>query len=95
MPGDDGGGLVGMLILRWVAVVLLALVTLGLAALTLGSFASLNPNAPLWLRSVGSVEALLSAGVGAGGVPGFTRAIVLTLLTSGLAGLAAFLKPRS
>lgn len=81
--------------LRWVGVVLLTLVTLALATLTLGSFASLNPNAPLWLRSVGSVELLLSTGMGAGGVPGFTRAVALTFLTSVLAGLVAFLKPRA
>lgn len=81
--------------LRWLLVVGLALITLALAALTLGSFASLNPNAPLWLRSVGSVELLLSAQVGAAGLPGFTRAVALTLLTSVLAGLVAFLKPRA
>lgn len=96
MPGDDAGGPEGAVrALRWVGVVLLTLVTLGLAALTLGSYASLNPNSPLWLRSVGGVEALLSAGLGAGRVPGFTRAVVLTVLTSVLAGLAAYFKPRT
>ncbi|WP_103129929.1 hypothetical protein [Deinococcus aerius] len=95
MPGDDGCGAGHMRALRWLLVVGLALVTLALAALTLGSFASLNPNAPLWLRSVGSVELLLSAQVGAAGLPAFTRAVALTVLTSVLAGLVAFLKPRT
>lgn len=77
--------------MRWAGIVLAALLTLVLAALTLGSFASLNPGAPLWLRSLGSVEGLLSAGLGLGGVPGFARALGLALLTSGLAGLVAAL----
>lgn len=84
-----------MRVLRWLGVVALSLLTLALALLTLGSFASLNPNAPLWLRTVGGVATLLSGQVGAGQVPGFTRAVALTLLTSLLAGLAAFLKPRA
>ncbi|EYB67624.1 hypothetical protein DEIPH_ctg033orf0031 [Deinococcus phoenicis] len=81
--------------LRWAGVVLLTLLTLALAALTLGSFASLNPNAPLWLRSVGSVETILSRQAGAGGISSFGQAVGLTLLTSLLAGLTAFLKPRA
>ncbi|GMA16480.1 hypothetical protein E5F05_14010 [Deinococcus metallilatus] len=81
--------------LRWLGVILLALLTLALAVLTLGSFASLNPNAPLWLRTLGGVETLLSRQAGAGQVPGFARAALLTLLTSLLAGLVAFLKPRA
>ncbi|GAA5512116.1 hypothetical protein Dcar01_00830 [Deinococcus carri] len=83
-----------MRILRWLGVVLLGLLTLALALLTLGSFASLNPNAPLWLRTVGSVETLLGARAGVGGPSSFGQAIALTLLTSLLAGLVAFLKPR-
>lgn len=100
MPADDraeAGSKAGsnMWALRWLGVVALSLLTLALALLTLGSFASLNPNAPLWLRTVGGVEMLLSGQVGAGHLPGFTRAVALTLLTSLLAGLAAWLKPRA
>nr|WP_221269533.1 hypothetical protein [Deinococcus budaensis] len=73
---------------------LLTLLTLLLAALTLGTFASLNPGAPLWLRSLGSAEGLLSAGLGLGGVPGFARGLGLALLTSGLAGALAALWKR-
>ncbi|WP_231557276.1 hypothetical protein [Deinococcus sp. YIM 77859] len=81
--------------LRWLGVVTLSLLTLALALLTLGSFAALNPSAPLWLRTVGGLETALSAQVGVGHLPGFTRAVALTLLTSLLAGLCAFLKPRA
>ncbi|MEW6420562.1 MAG: hypothetical protein AB1511_02380 [Deinococcota bacterium] len=100
MPANDrpeAGGKAGdnMRALRWLGVVALALLTLALALLTLGSFANLNPGAPLWLRTAGGVETLLSRQAGAGHLPGFTRAIALTLLTSLLAGLAAFLKPRA
>lgn len=80
--------------LRWVLVVVLALAALALAALTLGVFATLNPGAPLWLRSLGSVEGVLSAQVGLEGIGTYSRAVGLTLLTSLLAGLAAYLKPR-
>ncbi|MEF2280011.1 hypothetical protein V3W47_17090 [Deinococcus sp. YIM 134068] len=73
---------------------MLVLMVAALAALTLGVFASLNPNAPLWLRSVGSLETVLSGQVGLGGVATFTRALGLMALTSLLAGLAAYCKPR-
>jgi len=73
---------------------LLTLLALTLAVLTLGSFASLNPGAPLWLRSLGSAEGLLSAGLGLGGVPVFGRALGLALLTSGLAALITALWQR-
>lgn len=95
MPRDDGeAGGNNVRALRWTGLTLLSVLALALAALTLGAFASLNPNAPLWLRSLGSAETLLSAGLGLESVPGFGRAVGWALLTSGLAGLAAALKPR-
>lgn len=80
--------------LRWVFVVLLVVAVVALAALTLGVFATLNSNAPLWLRSLGSLETVLSGQVGLGDVASFTRALGLMALTSLLAGWAAYLKPR-
>lgn len=77
--------------MRRLGIAALVLLTGLLAALTLGAFASLNPGAPLWLRSLGSAEGLLSAGLGLGRVPGFVRALGLALLTSGLAGAVAAL----
>ncbi|WP_102126577.1 hypothetical protein [Deinococcus planocerae] len=99
MPGDDGdhpGGGAGARVraLRWGLVVVLALAALALAALTLGTFATLNPGAPLWLRSLGSVEGVLSAQAGLGEFGSFQRALGLMVLASLLAGLAAYLKPR-
>lgn len=74
---------------------LLTLLTLALAALTLGSFANLNPGAPLWLRAVGGAESLLSTRLGTGQLSAFERAVALTLLTSAVAALTAYLKPRA
>ena len=83
-----------MTALKWLGFVLLFLVTLALAVFTLGSFANLNPNAPLWLRSVGTLETLLTGQAGLGRTAGFLRALGLTLLTSLLAALTAYVKPR-
>lgn len=80
--------------LNWMAFGGLALLTLLLAVLTLGSYAGLNPNAPLWLRSVGMLEALLLGSWGSGGGRGFSGAVTLTLLTSLLAGVTVYFKPR-
>ena len=80
--------------LSWLVMVLLVLLAGAFAALTLGTFASLMSDSPLWLRSLGSVEAALSGALGTAGVPGFTRALGLAVLSSGLLALAAYLKPR-
>ncbi|WP_104990612.1 hypothetical protein [Deinococcus sp. NW-56] len=84
----------GRRVLGWLAVVGLSLLTLGGAALTLGAFANLNPGAPLWLRTLGSVEALQAGALGVGDLPGFWRAVGLSVITSVLAGLIAFARPR-
>lgn len=78
----------------WILTLLLLLFGVGLAALTLGAFAGLSAGAPLWLRSVGSVESAMSAGLGWADVPGFTRALALALVTSAVAALGAYIKPR-
>lgn len=64
--GLEGAGKVDttVRILNWLGFALLFLVTLGLAVFTLGSFANLNPGAPLWLRSVGTLETLLTGQAG-------------------------------
>lgn len=80
--------------LRWLGFAVLALLTLLLAVLTLGSFAGLNPNAPLWLRSVGTLETLLLGQWGLKAGRGFGSAVGLTLLTSLLAAVTVYLKPR-
>ncbi|MFB9992443.1 hypothetical protein ACFFLM_10745 [Deinococcus oregonensis] len=83
-----------MRVVAWILTLLLLLFGLGLAALTLGAFAALSAGAPLWLRSVGSLESAMSAGLGWADVPGFTRALVLAVLTSAVVGLGAYIKPR-
>lgn len=84
----------GRRVLGWLAVLGLTLLTLAGAALTLGAFANLNPGAPLWLRTLGSVEALLSGSLGLGDLPGFWRAVGLSVLSSVLAALIALARPR-
>ncbi len=74
------------------ALLLLAAVTLGI--LTLGLFSSLASNGPLWLRSLGAVASTLAGGAGLGGLSGLHLAFLLMALTSVVAGLAAFVKPR-
>ncbi|THF69157.1 hypothetical protein E7T06_13410 [Deinococcus sp. Arct2-2] len=83
-----------MRVLAWILTLLLVLFGVGLAALTLGAFAALSAGAPLWLRSVGSLENAMSAGLGWADVPGFTRALVLAVLCSAVAALGAYIKPR-
>lgn len=92
--GSSGRGGTGRRVLGWLAVAGLTLLTLLGAALTLGAFANLSPGAPLWLRTLGSGEALLSGSLGLGDVPGFSRAVGLSVLTSVLAGLIAVVRPR-
>lgn len=83
-----------MKLLGWIGCVLLLLIGLGLAALSLGTFASLSSAAPLWLRSLGSVEQLLVSQLGTLGLGNFARAAVLGAAASALLGLSAYLKPR-
>lgn len=83
-----------MRVLAWLLTAVLIALTLGLGALTLGAFASLGAGAPLWLRSVGSLEHALSAQLGLGGLTNFARSLALAVLTSALAGLTAYVKPR-
>ncbi len=81
--------------LAWLLTVVLIAFVLGLTALTLGAFASLGSGAPLWLRSVGSLEHAISGQLGLGSLTNFARALGLAVLTSALAGLAAYIKPRA
>lgn len=80
--------------LAWILTVVLIACALGLALLTLGAFASLGASAPLWLRSLGSLEHATSAQLGLSSLTNFARAVGLAVLTSALAGLAAYIKPR-
>jgi len=89
--GTAGGS---MRALNWIGFGVLALLTLLLAVLTLGSYAGLNPNAPLWLRSVGTLGALLLGQGVSGAGKGFGGAVALTLLTSLLVGVTVYFKPR-
>ncbi|WP_027461367.1 hypothetical protein [Deinococcus murrayi] len=84
----------GRRVLGWLAVLGLTLLTLGGVALTLGAYATLNPAAPLWLRTLGGAEKLLSGALGLGDVPGFWRAVGLSVFTSGLAALLPLARPR-
>lgn len=79
--------------LGWCAVLLLGLLGGGVAALTLGAFAALVSDAPLWLRTLGSLTASLGP-FGGAAAPGLTRALLLAVLSSTLFALAAYLKPR-
>ena len=81
--------------LAWLLTVVLFAFALGLAVLTLGAFASLGSAAPLWLRSVGSLEHAMSSQLGLSSLTNFARALGLAVLTSAVAGLAAYLKPRA
>ncbi len=81
-----------VLLLLLCALLLLATVTLGL--LSLGLFSSLSSNGPLWLRSLGVVATTLTSSAGLGGLSGIAQAFTLMLLTSLVAALAAFVKPR-
>lgn len=81
-------------IIRRIIAFFLWLIALGLAALTLGTFANLNPNSPLLLRSVGSIAGIVPQQLGLGGVPGFYLALGYCVLTSLVVGFATWLKPR-
>ncbi len=60
-----------------------------LAALALGAFASLNPAAPTWMRTLGALEGVLQARLWGGpGLPGaYPRGLTEVLLSA----LAVFL----
>lgn len=83
-----------MRVAAWLAAAVLALMVVVLALVTLGAYAALTTGAPLWLRSFGSVETAVYDQLGLGGLPGFTRATILAVVTSVLAGVVAYLKPR-
>ncbi|PNY82255.1 hypothetical protein [Deinococcus koreensis] len=84
-----------MRVVAWLAVIGLGLLALVLGLLTLGAFASLSAGAPLALRSVGTLSATLGQSLGLEGLSPLSRALALTLLTSVVAALAAYIKPRS
>ncbi|WP_309573530.1 hypothetical protein [Deinococcus sp.] len=84
-----------MKIVAWLAVIALILLALTLATLTLGAFAILNTGAPLLLRSVGTLSAGTLEQVGLGGTAPLDRALILSVVTGVVAGLAAYIKPRS
>lgn len=73
---------------------LLVLLGLVFGALSLGTFAALTDHAPLWLRSLGSLENAVGTQFGTMGLPPFFRAILLAFVSSVLMGLAAYYKPR-
>ena len=79
----------------WLAVILLMVLVLALGLLTLGAFASLNSGAPLALRSLGTLLLTVSQSLGLDGLAPLNRALALTLLTSLVAALAAYIKPRA
>lgn len=54
----------------------------------------MGTDAPLWLRTLGSLENIISQKLAISNIPTFTRAICLTLFSSLLFGAAAFVKPR-
>ncbi|GAA5501967.1 hypothetical protein Dxin01_01706 [Deinococcus xinjiangensis] len=80
---------------RWLLMLLLVLLGLGLSFLMLGAYGNMVSDAPLWLRSVGSIEGMLSGKVGDFGLSLFARAILLTLVASLMFALAAYVKPRA
>lgn len=82
-------------VVAWLAVIALIVLALTLAALTLGAFATLNMDAPLLLRSVGTLSAGTLDQVGLVGTSALDRALILSVVTGVVAGLAAYIKPRS
>ncbi|GAA0520171.1 hypothetical protein [Deinococcus depolymerans] len=84
-----------MRVLGWLLSLLLFAVTLGLALLSLGTFASLAGSGPLWLRSLGGLESTLAGVTGLRSLSGVGQALSLMVLTSLCAALATFLKPRA
>ena len=79
---------------QWLLTVLLVLLGGLFSLLVLGAYSNMTSDAPLWLRSIGSLESVLSSSVGNYGLSLFTRALLLTVLASALFGLAAYIKPR-
>lgn len=84
-----------MRVLGWLLCALLFGLTLALALLSLGTFASLAGTGPLWLRSLGGLEGALAEQLRLEGLGGVGQALSLMVLTSLCAALAAFVKPRA
>lgn len=80
--------------LNWGICILLVLLGCGVSLLCISTFASMGTDAPLWLRTLGSLENIISQKLTLSSIPTFTRAIGLTLLSSLFFGAAAFIKPR-
>lgn len=80
--------------IKFVLMLLLILLAILLGLIALGTFASLTDGAPLWLRSLGSLEGALGVRVGTFGLPPFVRAVILAVLASFVMALAAYCKPR-
>ncbi|WP_291425168.1 hypothetical protein [Deinococcus sp.] len=80
--------------LMWLLCILLVLLGVGVALLSVGAYAQLGSNAPLWLRSVGPIEGVIGAKIGTLGLPLFNRALLLSVLASALLGLATYLRPQ-
>lgn len=85
----------GVRVLMWFLTCLLLLLGLGLAALALGAFGNMSSGTPLWLRSLGSIEATVSTMIGNLGLQLFSRAMLLTVLASFVLALAVYIKPRA
>lgn len=80
--------------LNWGICILLTLLGCGVSLLCISTFASMGTDAPLWLRTLGSLETAMSQQIGIASIPPFTRALSLTILSSLIFGTAAFIKPR-
>lgn len=76
------------MVLRFLGRVVLLLLALGLGALSLGAFASMNYGAPLWLRTLSVTEGVLSAS--APQIPVFVRALLEATVAAGLVYWAAY-----
>ncbi|MBX8466938.1 hypothetical protein IHN32_12110 [Deinococcus sp. 14RED07] len=95
MPAPGSLRQAALRMLGWLLSTLLFGLTLLLALLALGTFASLAGTGPLWLRSLGGLESALAEQLGLEGLSGVGQALSLMILTSLCAALAAFVKPRA
>lgn len=83
-----------MRVIQFLLMLLMAVLAVIFGLMALGTFASLTDGAPLWLRSLGSLEGALGVTVGTFGLPPFMRAVILSVLASLLMAMAAYCKPR-